>query len=83
MDDRVGTVESVVVNVAFWRDRSVFITGHTGFKGSWLSIWLQEAGARVSMGCQNPACSKAISCPSPLGFSVKPVTTGPLRASAP
>ena len=47
MDDRVGTVEDVVVNVAFWRDRSVFITGHTGFKGSWLSIWLQEAGARV------------------------------------
>ena len=28
--------------------RSVFVTGHTGFKGSWLSIWLQALGARVS-----------------------------------
>lgn len=30
-----------------WRGRSVFITGHTGFKGSWLSLWLNRAGARV------------------------------------
>jgi len=29
-------------------DRSVFITGHTGFKGSWLSLWLADLGARVS-----------------------------------
>jgi CDP-glucose 4,6-dehydratase len=28
--------------------RSVFVTGHTGFKGSWLSIWLHELGARVT-----------------------------------
>lgn len=31
-----------------YRDRSVLITGHTGFKGSWLSLWLAELGARVS-----------------------------------
>lgn len=31
-----------------WRGRSVFVTGHTGFKGSWLSLWLQHAGARVT-----------------------------------
>src|SRR5215471_9904561 len=30
------------------RDRSVFVTGHTGFKGSWLTIWLHELGARVT-----------------------------------
>jgi CDP-glucose 4,6-dehydratase len=34
-------------NPIFWRDRSVFVTGHTGFKGSWLSLWLTELGARV------------------------------------
>jgi CDP-glucose 4,6-dehydratase len=32
----------------FWRDRSVLVTGHTGFKGSWLALWLTELGARVT-----------------------------------
>ena len=31
----------------FWRDKTVFITGHTGFKGGWLALWLQKLGARV------------------------------------
>lgn len=32
---------------AFWRDRRVLVTGHTGFKGGWLSLWLHSLGARV------------------------------------
>ncbi len=28
--------------------RSVFVTGHTGFKGSWLSLWLERLGAKVT-----------------------------------
>ena len=35
------------MNPQFWRDKKVLITGHTGFKGSWLSLWLQELGASV------------------------------------
>ncbi len=35
------------VDPAFWRDRAVLVTGHTGFKGAWLSLWLQSLGARV------------------------------------
>lgn len=31
----------------FWRGRRVFLTGHTGFKGGWLSLWLQSLGAEV------------------------------------
>lgn len=31
----------------FWAGRRVFITGHTGFKGGWLSLWLQKMGAKV------------------------------------
>ncbi len=31
-----------------FRGRSVFVTGHTGFKGSWLSVWLSQLGARVT-----------------------------------
>jgi CDP-glucose 4,6-dehydratase len=36
------------MNTAFWRDRRVFITGHTGFKGTWLTQWLEMLGARVT-----------------------------------
>ncbi len=36
------------LNESFWRDRSVFVTGHTGFKGGWLTTWLLEMGARVT-----------------------------------
>lgn len=32
----------------FWHGKRVFLTGHTGFKGSWLSLWLQQAGAVVT-----------------------------------
>lgn len=32
---------------AFWKGKTVLVTGHTGFKGSWLSIWLHHLGARV------------------------------------
>jgi CDP-glucose 4,6-dehydratase len=33
---------------AFWAGRTVLVTGHTGFKGAWLSLWLQRLGAEVS-----------------------------------
>jgi CDP-glucose 4,6-dehydratase len=32
----------------FWRDRAVLLTGHTGFKGAWLALWLESMGARVT-----------------------------------
>ena len=32
----------------FWRDRRVLLTGHTGFKGSWMALWLSALGARVT-----------------------------------
>jgi len=45
---RPGGVENLEMNPAFWKGKSVFVTGHTGFKGSWLSLWLQSLGARVT-----------------------------------
>lgn len=35
------------MNVSFWKNKKVLITGHTGFKGSWLSLYLQKAGANL------------------------------------
>jgi len=35
-------------NHSFWKGRAVFLTGHTGFKGSWLSLWLNALGAKVT-----------------------------------
>jgi CDP-glucose 4,6-dehydratase len=32
----------------FWKGRKVFLTGHTGFKGAWLSVWLHRLGAEVT-----------------------------------
>jgi len=40
-------LENMVTNPAFWSGKAVLITGHTGFKGSWLSMWLQQLGANV------------------------------------
>ena len=35
------------MNPVFWKGKRVLLTGHTGFKGSWLSLWLQSMGANV------------------------------------
>jgi CDP-glucose 4,6-dehydratase len=36
------------MNPPFWQGKRVFLTGHTGFKGSWLSLWLQSLGAELT-----------------------------------
>jgi CDP-glucose 4,6-dehydratase len=40
-------VEDLAVDPEFWRGRRVLLTGHTGFKGSWLALWLESLGAEV------------------------------------
>ncbi len=41
-----GPVEGLVSR--FWQQRRVFLTGHTGFKGGWLTLWLRQLGAQVA-----------------------------------
>jgi len=44
------------MNVSFWRGKRVFLTGHTGFKGSWLSLWLQHMGAEtIGFALESPS----------------------------
>ena len=45
---------------SFWKDKKVFLTGHTGFKGSWLSLWLSSLGARVKGYALEPPTSPSL-----------------------
>jgi CDP-glucose 4,6-dehydratase len=47
-DSGGGVTAKDEVDPDFWRDRRVLLTGHTGFKGAWLALWLQALGARVT-----------------------------------
>jgi CDP-glucose 4,6-dehydratase len=48
------------VSSGFWRSKRVFLTGHTGFKGSWLSLWLQSLGAKVHGYALNPPTTPSL-----------------------
>lgn len=48
------------MNPAFWAGKRVFLTGHTGFKGSWLSLWLQSMGANVTGFALAPPTSPSL-----------------------
>lgn len=48
------------MNAAFWKGRRVLVTGHTGFKGSWLSLWLHRLGAEVTGYALEPATSPSL-----------------------
>lgn len=48
------------VNASFWGGKSVFLTGHTGFKGGWLAHWLCDLGAKVHGYSMEP--------PTPINF---------------
>ena len=57
---RKSTVENLVVTPSFWSGKKVFVTGHTGFKGSWLCLWLQELGASVTGYALQPPTSPSL-----------------------
>jgi CDP-glucose 4,6-dehydratase len=44
----------------FWKGKTVFVTGHTGFKGSWLVLWLNRLGARVTGYALQPPTSPSL-----------------------
>jgi CDP-glucose 4,6-dehydratase len=57
------------MNSGFWHGKRVLLTGHTGFKGSWLSLWLQSMGAQVTGFALAPPTSPSL-------FEVAKVASG-------
>ena len=50
-----GPVTGRLPDPAFWSGKRVFLTGHTGFKGAWLVVWLRSLGAEVTGFALPPA----------------------------
>lgn len=65
----------------FWRRRKVFLTGHTGFKGSWLSLWLQELGAELWGYALDPPTNPSLFALADVGMNMHSVI-GDLRDCA-
>lgn len=60
MERQPGAVEGMAINPDFWRGKSVFLTGHTGFKGGWLALWLNRMGARVTGYALSPPTTPSL-----------------------
>jgi len=61
-------------NPQFWRGRRVLITGHTGFKGGWLALWLKHMGADVTGYALPPENGDGIFIAADVGRGMTPVT---------
>lgn len=61
------------MNPSFWLGKKVFITGHTGFKGSWLSLWLQYLGADVTGYALHPPTNPSLFAVAQIGRGMKSV----------
>lgn len=68
MEKRKGTLENlgcrigeiIMIDHQFWNGKKVFVTGHTGFKGSWLCLWLSSMGAEITGYSLEPSTSPSL-----------------------
>ncbi len=57
----------------FWRGKRVFLTGHTGFKGSWMSLWLQSLGAELTGFALPPPTQPSLFEEAQVGKGMRPI----------
>ncbi len=57
---RRSALEGLVMHSTFWSGKKVFLTGHTGFKGGWLSLWLQHLGVDLTGYALSPPTSPSL-----------------------
>ena len=70
---------SMPIDRHFWHGKSVFITGHTGFKGGWLSLWLAEMGAKVHGYAMAPPTEPSLFNVTGLGACLASHTVADIR----
>jgi len=66
-------MEDVGMSPEFWKGKKVFITGHTGFKGSWLCLWLEMVGADVTGYALDPDTSPSLYKAANIGKGVQSI----------
>ncbi len=59
-EDRTDQLPHTAGDPSFWNGKRVLVTGHTGFKGSWLTLWLTELGAQVSGLALDPSTTPSM-----------------------
>ena len=72
-------MEGVGVTRDFWCNKRVFLTGHTGFKGGWLSLWLQSLGAEVHGYALNPPTEPNLFTATNAGMGMASSTIADIR----
>lgn len=70
------------MNGQFWKDKRVFVTGHTGFKGAWLCLWLEQLGAKVYGYALAPATTPSLFEAAQVEASLVSSTLGDIRHAA-
>jgi CDP-glucose 4,6-dehydratase len=58
--EKMVKTEGSQIDAAYWNGRRVLVTGHTGFKGSWLTIWLKQLGCQVTGLSLKPSTEPAL-----------------------
>lgn len=74
-------MEELVAPDTPWRNRRVFLTGHTGFKGGWMALWLSWLGASVRGYALDPATSPSLFNDANIGSAVEDIR-GDIRDAA-
>ncbi|CAM5768800.1 CDP-glucose 4,6-dehydratase [Bosea minatitlanensis] len=62
-----------MLNRSFWQGRKVFLTGHTGFKGAWLSLWLEALGADVTGYALDPPSEPSLFVQARVGECIRSI----------